>query len=177
MTRTREYVQTAICMAVAALVYAGLSGCSTVQVANVATPSRIESVTALGAYYSGQAMVRAGNRAELERALAGLKACDTVQVDLVTVAAALHAAGVTVLNSTEGQVVLGVVLTFADLWTGTVQPIVDSERAQAILHGCITGFTLALRERTGVELSTVRVAPVSFEAELVKAVKETRPQL
>lgn len=134
------------CTIVAATV---LSGCKTVDTASIATPARIEAVTALGAYYGAKALVAKGHEAELERALAGLR---TIQAsgtaDLPAIVTALGAAGITFFDSPEGQLSLGAVVVFADAWANTAQPILDDERARAVLAGAIRGIDLALTPAT-----------------------------
>ncbi len=118
---------------------------SGLSVTHVVTPARIEAVTALGAYVGGKAAIAKGHRAELERAQAGLKSMQASgQADLPAIAAALDAAGVPQIASTEGSLVLGAVSSFADIWAGSVQPILESQYTQAVRDGLIRGFELAL---------------------------------
>ena len=67
-------------LSVGALLAAGLAlalltaGCKTATLGQVITPARVETVTALGAYYGAHEAIAKGHRPEVERARAGLAA-------------------------------------------------------------------------------------------------------
>lgn len=123
------------------------AGCKTVDLGAQITPARIEAVTALGAYYGGKAAIAKGHRVELERALAGLRSIQASgKADLPAVVKAISDAGITFFESPEGQLSLGAVVTFADTWAGTAQPILDDARAKAVITGTVRGFELALSQ-------------------------------
>jgi hypothetical protein len=145
-------------------------GCKTVDVETLITPKRIEAVTALGAYYGGKAAIGKGHQAELERALAGLRSIQASgSADLPAVVKAIGDAGITFFESPEGQLSLGAVVTFADTWAGTAQPILDDERTRAFLAGTIRGFELALAQP-----KTRAIGDTAGDKLLADAVK-TRP--
>ena len=88
-----------------------------------------------------------GHQVELERALAGLRSIQASgKADLPAVVKAIGDAGISFFESPEGQLSLGAVVTFADTWAGTAQPILDDERTRAFLAGAIRGFELALAQ-------------------------------
>lgn len=114
-------------------------------IAQIVTPARIEAVLSLGAYTAAKAAIIKGHRAEIEAAQEALNVIAAAEhVDLPAVAAALEAAGVGNLSSTEGSLILGAVFSFADLWAGTAQPVLDSAQARAVVRGITHGFALAL---------------------------------
>lgn len=118
-------------------------GCATFR--QVATPARVEAVTALGAYYGAQAVIADGRRAELERGLAGLRALlASGKADIPTIVAAINAAGVNI-GSPEGSLAVQAgALVFADLWAGSGQAVLDDALAKAALSGVVRGVELAL---------------------------------
>lgn len=145
-------------------------GCKSVDVGTLITPERIETVTALGAYYGGKAVVAKGHQADLERALAGLKSIQASgKADLPAVVKAIGEAGIDFFESPEGQLALGTVVTFTDTWAGTAQPILDDERVRAFLAGTIRGFELAL-----APAKARAVGPPTGDKLLADAIK-TRP--
>ena len=150
----------------------GVAGCRTMpDQASVITPKRVEAVSALGSYLAARSQV-GRYRPELEAAHAALqtlKASDNY--DLVVVAAALRAAGVTYLDTTEGQLFFAGLVTFQDLWNGKSMPILESEYARAVVVGCERGLGLAL-----ATTQTRARAPAAggTEAELYRRAMETR---
>lgn len=119
--------------------------CQTPGGGSVITPARIEAVTALGAYFGAKTAIEQGKRGEIERSLAGLKSIQASgKADLPAVIKAIGDSGISLFGSAEGSLALGAILTFTDLWSGKVQPILDDDRARAVLAGMIRGFDLAL---------------------------------
>ena len=75
------------------------------------------------------------------------------------------------LETSEGILILGTVLSFSDLWTGHTVEIVESEYYQAVVAGLIRGFDLAL----GPSMASVRTAdPIA--AKLLDEAIATRPK-
>lgn len=148
-----------------ALLLTAAVGCGTTNIQQIATPARIEAVTALGAYYGGKAAIKNGNRPGLERAVSGLKALEASgKADIPAIVSAVDAAGITFFASPEGQLTLGAVITFSDFWSTNAQPILDDARARAVLKGSVRGFELALTNAT-----TRALAPVDPVAEALTA--------
>lgn len=126
-----------------------LTGCSSVDgtkpdVAQVVTPARVETVTALGAFYGAKAAIAKGHRAELEMTRAALaKLNESEPKDWMAIVAALDAAGLTVLASDEGQLAIqAVAAIFSDNWGP--ERILDSTYARAVVRGALRGVTMAL---------------------------------
>lgn len=143
--KTKAFTITIALITVAAI----LAGCATVQ--KIVTPTRIEAVTALGAYVGAKAAIAKGHRAEIEQSLAGLLAIQASgKADLPAVIAAIEQAGVAISSMDEGELIIqSGVLLFADLWAGTAQVALDDARVKAAMAGVIRGFDLALNWKAG----------------------------
>lgn len=116
----------------------------------VVTPARVEAVTKWGAYVWVQG-ANAAERAAVAQALPGIQVIAAADdVDLVTLAAALRAAGVDYLSTPEGTLAVGAALSFSDLYHDVTGPITRSAYLQAVARGAAEGFALALGTPTGV---------------------------
>lgn len=136
-----------ICGIVSAFI-ALLAGFATIE--KLATPDRIQAVTALGAYVGAKAAIIKGHRAEIEQSLAGLKAIHASgTTDMTAIIAALQAASVPIGDGVEGELIIqGGVILFSDIWAGTAQKVFDDARVKAVMAGAIHGFELALNAQS-----------------------------
>ncbi len=160
-------------MLLAPVFIASQTGCQNMPtVAELATPARIQAVTALGAYYAGYAAIEKGGRETIQKTKDALQVIwDSKVADLPAVIAALKAGGITILETGDGSLAIGAVLTFSDLWDGTAGKIVNGERVRAVIAGCLRGFDIALSAK-----KTRGISPVNMQhAELVDDVIATRP--
>ena len=127
---------------------ASLIGCSTSKVSDIVTPARVEAVVSLGSYVGAKKMIADGKRDVMERCLAGLVTIrDAGNSDLVSVAAALQSAGISFLDTPEGTLALGLVVSFDDLWTSSGKVVLDSSYGAAVRNGAIKGLQLALSQK------------------------------
>lgn len=142
----------------AAVIIALLAGCATIE--KLATPDRIQAVTALGAYVGAKAAIVKGHRAEIEQAMAGLKTIQASgKADLPAIVAAIEAAGVPITAIDEGELVIkGGVILFSDIWAGTGQAVLDDARAKAVVAGVIHGFDLALNVKGDTRSDVILMA-------------------
>lgn len=126
-----------------------LTGCQTADpgtgLGDVITPARVEAVATWGAYLGGQALVADGRAAELGLALRALEAIEASgQLDLAAVAIVLRSAGLEVLNTPEGALMVTTALMFSDFFHDSMSPVTDGPHGQAVVRGLVTGFRLAL---------------------------------
>ncbi len=151
-----------------------MTGCTTTpDIGAIATPARIEAVTALGAYLGGREIVKQGNADQLRQAVQALTALQAAgNIDGPAIVSILEATDLKdKLETSEGILILGTVLSFSDLWTGHTVEIVESEYYQAVVAGLIRGFDLAL----GPSMASVRIAdPIA--ARLLDEAIATRPK-
>jgi hypothetical protein len=151
-----------------------MSGCTTTpNIGEIATPERIESVVALGAYYGGKEIIKQGNRHELEQAHAALLELDASEVvDTLAIVRILEQTDLKgALESTEGQLVLAVAMVFIDGYSGSVTEIKDLPRVKAVVRGLARGFECALSPG----MASVRIAdPIA--ARLLDEAIATRPK-
>ncbi len=148
-------------------------GCKTTDWGAVITPARVQSVTALGAYLGGREIVKQGNADQLRQAVQALTALQAAgNFDGPAIVSILEATDLKdKLETSEGILILGTVLSFSDLWTGHTVEIVESEYYQAVVAGLIRGFDLAL----GPSMASVRTAdPIA--AKLLDEAIATRPK-
>lgn len=163
----------ALLMAIAALSLL-VVGCKTTDWGAVITPARVQSVTALGAYLGGKEIVKQGNADQLRQAVQALTALQAAgNIDGPAIVAILEATDLKdKLETTEGVLILGTVLSFSDLWAGHTLQIVESEYYQAVVAGLIRGFDLAL----GPGRAAVLLFTDPIEAKLLDEAIATRPK-
>jgi len=163
MNTIQRSIAAAICC-----VLSFLTGCSTTGVQGVVTPERVEAVVALGTYVgAGELLKQDGARADLERAVAGLQSMKAQSKrDMVAIAVALNAAGITWLETPEGILAFGVVNSFFGDKYGPGQ-VLDSKYADAVLAGSIRGIQLAL-DRKGTRAFSPAVSDLTEEAKATR---------
>lgn len=151
-----------------------MTGCTTTpDIGEIATPARIEAVTALGAYYAGREIIKQGNRESLAQAHAALLELDAAEtIDTLAIVRILEQTDLKgALESTEGQLVLAVAMVFIDGYSGSVTEIKDLPRVKAVVRGLARGFECAL----GPGMASVRIAdPIA--ARLLDEAIATRPK-
>lgn len=135
-----------------------LIGCSTTSVQSVVTPQRVEAVTAFGVYVAAVEVYKDNRQSELNQALAGLKTLQAAgSHDMVAIAAALSAADLKWIDTQEGTLFFGALISvFTDNFG--VQQTLDSKYANAVLNGAVRGIQLALdRAKTVFEQEAVDI--------------------
>lgn len=130
-----------------------LLGCKSVTIDQVITPARVKAVVQWGAYSAAQARLP-GARFELERARGALADIQAAEVyDVATVAAAMQNAGCAWLGTQEGNLAIGLVMAFEDLWYHQTVTIASGPYAKAVVDGALAGLDLALHPSRSATLS------------------------
>lgn len=142
-------------------------GCATIE--KVATPARIEAVSALAAYQGAKVAISNGHASDIQKALDALKIIQASgKVDLAAVVVAIRTAGVKLDVGDGGLAVDAGLIVFSDYWASSVENVVEDARARAVVNGCVRGFGLAL--------NAPRSGPGDSQRDsLVRDVEKTRP--
>ena len=145
-----------------------VAGCTTTDLGSLATPARIEAVTAFGAYKGAQAAISKGHADEIKSARDALLVIQkSEKVDLAAVVLAIQKAGVSIAGTDGDLAVQAGLLVFSDFWSGSVENVVEDQRARAVVAGVVRGFGLALDE--------AGKRGVTSENDLRTQVERTRP--
>lgn len=130
------------------LVAAGCASNDQPGTSGTVTPARVKSVARLATYLGVTAQLARDpeSRPALLRARDGLNAMVAASNwDLATLSAVIAASGVgDTMSSNEGQIVLGALPLFIDLFYGTKVDLRENEYAVAVVTGMAEGFGMAL---------------------------------